>query len=97
MGRCVLFLVHAGDSVEFLAVTRSSSTLHNENALFSYQKVGSVLCALQWLLANKFYYCKVCIDPDALALLHENRGLHVLSDNGPSADDQKMPPPQDTT
>ena len=33
MGRCVLFLVHAGDSAcfEFLAVTRSSSSLRNKN------------------------------------------------------------------
>ena len=56
-----------------------------------------MLRALQWLLANNIYYCNVCIDSDAIALLPEDgdlTGLFSMTMES-SADEEESPSPQD--
>ena len=56
-----------------------------------------MLRALQWLLANNIYYRNICIDPDAIAVLPEDRNLTGMrSMTLESSDDgQESSPPQD--
>ena len=56
-----------------------------------------MLCALQWLLANNIYYRNVRIDPDALALLPEDKDLTGLCSMTleTSDDNQELPSLQD--